>query len=85
LDCGAGDVQLRRARWRCRRGLQELDLLLERFCRTQLPGASCGERDQFEALLGLPDPLLAGYLLGGLTPQGPAMARLVSRIRSYVA
>jgi antitoxin CptB len=85
VDCSDTEPQLRRVRWRCRRGIKELDLLLERFCRTQLPGASAAERDEFEALLGLPDPLLAEYLLGGLTPQGAALARLMSRIRSYVA
>jgi antitoxin CptB len=79
------DPDLRRALWRCRRGMKELDLLLERFARTRLAHSSAAERAQFEELLGLPDPLLADYLLGGLTPVGPGMAHLVTRIRAYVA
>ena len=60
-------------------------MLLERFARGALPEASPAERRRFEELLRLPDPVLAGYLLGGEAPQGPEMARLVERIRAYVA
>ena len=79
------EAQLRRALWRCRRGMKELDLVLERFARGPLRHCSPAERARFEALLGLPDPLLADYLLGGMAPHGPAMAQLVTRIRAYVA
>jgi len=79
------DATLRRALWRCRRGMKELDLLLERFARTHLARACPEEQARFEELLGLPDPVLAGYLLGGISPPGPQMGRLVAQIRSYVA
>ena len=79
------DAELRRALWRCRRGMKELDLLLERFARGALLSSSATERARFEELLSLPDPLLADYLLGGFTPVGAAMAHLVMRIRTYVA
>ena len=67
--------------WRCRRGMKELDLLLERFAREGLPGASEAERGAFERLLGLPDPLLAGYFLGHDRPADPEMRALAARIR----
>ena len=38
------------------------------------------ERAAFAELLALPDPLLAGYLLGGEVPPEPRLARLVARI-----
>jgi antitoxin CptB len=76
---------LGRALWHCRRGMKELDVLLERFARGTLAGAPAAELARFEELLGLPDPVLAGYFLGGDTPPGPEMARLVERIRAYVA
>ncbi len=79
------DPELRRLRWRCRRGLKELDLLLERFARARLPGASPALRGRFAQLLELPDPLLAEYLLGGQDPVEPEMAQLVGVIRAYVA
>jgi antitoxin CptB len=80
----AQDVQTRRLRWRCRRGMKELDVLLERYARTRLPGAALAERAAFEELLTLPDPELAGYLLGDEVPGGAALAQLVACIRTYV-
>jgi antitoxin CptB len=74
-----------RTLWRCRRGLKELDVLLERYARGGHPQAPAAEQRRFEALLELPDPLLAGYLLAGDTPADPALAGLVARIRAYVA
>ena len=50
--------------WRCRRGLKELDLLLERFARERWAGTSPGLKGGFERLLELPDPVLAELLLG---------------------
>src|SRR4030081_1592632 len=75
----------RRLLWRCRRGMKELDVMLERFAREALAHASPQERGALEELLALPDPLLAGYLLGGNTPPDPQLARLAGAIRTYVA
>ena len=69
-------------RWRCRRGLKELDVLLERFAQQLLPQASAAERQVFAELLALPDPVLAGYLLGGVVPAEPHLAQASSRIRA---
>lgn len=76
---------LGRVLWRCRRGMKELDVLLERFARGALPQAAAEEFSRFEQLLGLPDPVLAGYFLGAERPADPEMVRLVGRIRAYVA
>jgi antitoxin CptB len=65
--------------------MKELDLLLEHFCRHSFLRASPPERHAFEGLLELPDPVLAGYLLGGVTPADPQTAHLVMQIRAYVA
>jgi antitoxin CptB len=67
--------------WRCRRGMKELDVILERFARQGLTGASTAERRAFERLLGLPDPLLAGYFLGEERPDDPELRLLAERIR----
>jgi antitoxin CptB len=78
---GAAGVQQGRVLWHCRRGMKELDVLLERFARAALPEAPPEERALFEELLSLPDPLLARYLLAGDTPPEPGLATLVGRIR----
>ncbi|MBS0580989.1 MAG: succinate dehydrogenase assembly factor 2 [Proteobacteria bacterium] len=65
--------------------MKELDVLLERYARRGLAGGSAAETAAFEALLGLPDPQLAAYLLAGETPADPGLSRLLERIRTYVA
>jgi antitoxin CptB len=67
--------------WRCRRGMKELDVILERFAREGLDGASPAEWGAFERLLGLPDPVLAGYFLGKERPRDPELRTLAARIR----
>ena len=84
VGCGGPDLQARRLLWRCRRGMKELDVMLERFARARLPQASHEERAALEELLTLPDPVLAGYLLGEEVPSQAALAHLVTRIRTYV-
>jgi len=60
--------------------MRELDVLLERFARGELPRASPEQRRIFARFLELPDPLLADYLLGQVTPPEPELAQLVERI-----
>jgi antitoxin CptB len=67
--------------WRCRRGMKELDLLLAHWLETRFEQASAELRRQFEALLELPDPLLARYLLGAERPERADLAALVECIR----
>ena len=44
-----------RARWRCRRGLLELDIILQRFMDQHYAQLDQQELEQFERLLSLPD------------------------------
>lgn len=47
--------ELERARWRCRRGLLELDIVLQRFMDKHYPQLSETELQQFATLLDLSD------------------------------
>ena len=78
-------AQTRRLLWRCRRGMKELDVMLERFVCGARALETAPARQAFEELLALPDPLLAGYLLGGNTPPQAHLAQLTQAIRTYVA
>lgn len=47
--------EFERARWRCRRGLLELDIILQRFMDQHYAQLDPQELEQFERLLSLPD------------------------------
>ena len=62
--------------------MKELDLLLEPYAREVLQGSSAEQRTGLAELLDLPDPLLAGYLLGDDVPAAAHLAQHVSRIKA---
>ena len=66
--------------WACRRGMKELDVLLERYARALASSAASSERRAFARLLELADTDLAAYLLGEATPPDPELAGLIRRI-----
>lgn len=49
------DVEQRRLAWRCRRGLLELDIVLQRFVSGSFTSLSQPELTALDALLALPD------------------------------
>jgi antitoxin CptB len=73
-----------RIAWRCRRGMRELDLMLLRWLEERYEGASPAQRAQFEALLDLPDPQLAAWLLQGVAPMAQ-FAALIETLRQAPA
>ncbi len=77
------DPDARRLLWRCRRGMKELDVLLERFARRELPGCGPEQRRTLARLLEFPDPELVDYLLGQAIPPEAGLAELVLRIRTF--
>lgn len=56
--------RLRRLRWRCRRGLLELDLWLGRFADSQLNSLSSDECTLLEALMEEADADILAWLEG---------------------
>jgi antitoxin CptB len=71
-----------RLRWRCRRGMHELDGVLESFAQRALETLDADDFARFERILDLPDPELVAYLLGRSAPADPDLLRLLERIRS---
>jgi antitoxin CptB len=78
----AADAEGGRLLWRCRRGMKELDVVLDRFARAAIPQLGGSGRRTLAAFLELPDPVLAGYLLHGEVPEDPEYARMVGAILS---
>ena len=48
-------AESRRIAWRCRRGLLELDIVLQRFVAQHYDGLTTAELSAFDAMLELPD------------------------------
>jgi antitoxin CptB len=61
---------LSKLRWRCRRGLLENDLLIERFFERQAGSISVEQARGLEALMDLADNDLLDLLLGRTEPVG---------------
>ena len=71
-----------RLRWLCRRGMKELDVLLERYLETGYPAAPPGARAAFARLLEYQDPELYALVSGRVVTDDPELADVVERIRA---
>jgi antitoxin CptB len=75
------DREVLRLRWQCRRGMLELDLLLNRFLDTGYAGLGGAERATFNRLLAYQDQVLHDWFMGHAVPADAAIRDLLQRIR----
>jgi antitoxin CptB len=71
-----------RLRWRCRRGMRELDQLLGWYLAARFPQAGVERRAAFVELLDQPDPDLWGWLIGREQPPRADWHAIVDEIRA---
>ena len=71
-----------RLRWQCRRGMLELDLLLQGFLDTAYGDLAEDQQRTFCRILEYQDHLLLDWLVGEVIPADPEVRGLVQRIRS---
>jgi antitoxin CptB len=74
------DADIGKLRWRCRRGMKELDLLLTRYVDERYRQATPGEQQAFRQLLDTDDPLLYAYFIGGQSPPDAVLSSLLQQI-----
>ena len=67
-------------RWRCRRGMRELDQLLQRYLEHGWPQADDRERSVFLRLLEVEDDKLWQWCMGQDRPEDAELHELVQRI-----
>jgi antitoxin CptB len=70
--------------WQCRRGMLELDCLLQGFFTQHFDNLTAQQRAVFELLLQSPDDLLLEYLMGRVVPMDAGMSDVVTKIRQSV-
>ena len=70
-----------RLRWSCRRGLLELDLVLQRFLREEYPLLGDEQKQTFRRLLGLPDNDLLDLAMGRADTTDEAFGEIVQLMR----
>ena len=80
LVAASAPEHVRRLQWRCRRGMRELDFLLQRYLAEGWPQATPAQRGAFAELLDLPDPELHGLLMGRFEPAGDAQREVIGAI-----
>ncbi len=76
---GVVSPNLGKLRWHCRRGIKELDILLERYVDERFVKAPQAEQEAFQRLLAEEDGLIYAYCLGQ-TPAPDHLAALIERL-----
>jgi antitoxin CptB len=76
------ETELQRVRWRCRRGLLELDIVLGRFIEAHYAHLSEFEQQTFEQFLDMPDNPLWDLISGRQDAASGEQAALLAKIKS---
>jgi succinate dehydrogenase flavin-adding protein (antitoxin of CptAB toxin-antitoxin module) len=76
------DADMNRLRWRCRRGLLENDLVLERFLAAHGPLLSGERLSAFERLLDYADDELWGIVSGRSECCDPTLSEVVGLLQN---
>ncbi len=77
--CSKTDINYR---WQCRRGMLELDLLLNNFVDKKVETLTTQQKRSFELLLSYPDQTLLDLLLGNSVSSDPLISTIIQQIQS---
>ena len=81
MIAGSAAATREKLRWQCRRGMLELDLLLNDYLADNFERLDDSELELFSKLLDYPDQVLLDLLLGQMQASDRGMAEFVNRIR----
>ena len=76
------DAEQRRLRFQCRRGMLELDVILQPYFDRALTELDQTAWQEFIALLSEPDPDIYSWLMGYAKPENPKFQRAIAAIRA---
>ena len=75
-------TQKSKIKWRCRRGMLELDLILGEFVDKHLEQLTDEQIERFELLLQSNDPDIYAWLMGYAEPVNKELGEIVEFIRA---
>jgi antitoxin CptB len=79
------DLELKRLRWRCRRGMRELDQLMLRYLDQRYQQAPTDERNVFLQLLDCEDDKLWAWFMGREQPEDAQLEQIIKYITALPA
>lgn len=82
MNPDAAHGELGRVRWHCRRGLLELDLILEKFTGRHLETLDAGALAKFKELLAFADNDLFDLIMGRTAPPDDRYDELIKLLRA---
>ena len=68
--------------WRCRRGIRELDVLFDRFLKSQYATLSDAEQGDFQRLLDEQDPIIMDWLLSRYDSEDQGLAQIIEKLKT---
>jgi antitoxin CptB len=75
---------LARIRWKCRRGMREMDILMVRFLDRGYTELDNAGQQAFNRLLDAPDQDILHWLWSDSLPVDPELAQLITHMRPIV-
>ena len=67
--------------WRCRRGIREMDLLLQTFVERDYPALNSDEQREFERFLEESDLDILAWITGRMEPNDAAYAKFILQLQ----
>ncbi len=74
-------TDLSRLLWRCRRGMRETDIILQKFLTQSYDTLSTSDKQLFETLLNQADLDILDWLTGKKQPATDGLKRIIARIQ----
>jgi antitoxin CptB len=76
----SGEARIKILRWKSRRGMKELDVLLELFLKQQEEALKAGQWPALERLLEQEDDVFFEWVSGRNLPHDPELLRLIDTL-----
>jgi|APSaa5957512535_1039671.scaffolds.fasta_scaffold381513_2 antitoxin CptB len=75
--------ELSRLRWRCRRGIKEMDIVLQQFLEQRYPKLSSQQQANFNHILDESDLDIMDWILGRSAPEHSDYDELIGLFRQH--